>query len=247
MKRYWGMVRVRNEQRWITQCVNSLKPLCQKVFLFDDHSTDRTSAYAHFLECHVFSSPFPKHETDEARDKNWLLGRIWEHVKPQERGPDSQDYIVCIDGDEELEAGGAAIICGSNGPALALRIVYLWDDERHVRVDGIYGRFTRGSVFQMVSPCHQFKRKQTRGPNFHCGSIPEELNNQVQMCRATLWHYGYMQRADRLRKYEFYTRMDPKNRAEDNYRHIVQGDLPEIPPEARLMHAGPLELCARGN
>jgi hypothetical protein len=32
------------------------------------------------------------------------------------------------------------------------------------------------------------------------------------------------------------------NTLEDNYRHTVQGDIPEVPSDATLMHAGPLML-----
>jgi hypothetical protein len=36
--------------------------------------------------------------------------------------------------------------------------------------------------------------------------------------------------------------MDPNNAFEDNYRHCVQGDVPEVPASAVLRHAGPLKL-----
>jgi hypothetical protein len=56
-------------------------------------------------------------------------------------------------------------------------------------------------------------------------------------------HYGYLCKEDRLRKYEMLNRVDPGNEAEDCYRHIVQGDVPEVPASAVLRHAGPLQLA----
>jgi hypothetical protein len=56
------------------------------------------------------------------------------------------------------------------------------------------------------------------------------------------WHYGYMDREDRIKKYRYYQSVDPNNELEDGYRHIVQGDIPEVPADAVLKVAGPLKL-----
>lgn len=88
---------------------------------------------------------------------------------------------------------------------------------------------------------------------------------------ARLWHTGYMQRADRVRKLDYYTSIDWNNRAEDSYRHMCQADAVDIselpltqdlmragelthedvrfmldtPPHASLAHAGPIRLEKR--
>jgi hypothetical protein len=59
---------------------------------------------------------------------------------------------------------------------------------------------------------------------------------------APLWHLGYNDLEDRVRKYAWYNQMDPNNQPEDCYRHMVQGDITEIPADAVLRHAGPLRL-----
>jgi glycosyltransferase involved in cell wall biosynthesis len=248
---FYGCLRIKNEARWIERVIKSIQPLCDRIFVLDDHSTDGTPELCSALGCDVLESPFTG--VDESRDKNYLLQRIWSEVKPKLRGPGSTDWIVCIDGDEELEPRGPQLIrdhAKLNVLALSLKVVYLWDRPDQVRVDGSYAKFTRGSIFRMVSPLHQYR--ETCGPqhrrqgkesvNFHCGNIPKELMSQTQACPARLLHYGYMDRADRLRKYDWYNQLDPNNRQEDRYRHMVQGDLPEIPATARLMHGGPLCL-----
>jgi len=244
------MLRVKDEARWIERVIRSLQPLCERIFVMDDHSTDNTVALCEALGCEVYPSPFEG--VNESRDKNWLLTKIWSAARIEIRGPESHHFIVAVDGDEELEVGGCAKIraaCKPTVHALALPIVYLWDRPDQIRCDGIYGKFTRGSVFRMISPFHAFgnPRFRTReSSNFHCGSIPFDLMRQVAKCDARLLHYGYMEKSDRLRKYDWYRALDGNNRIEDGYRHMVQGDVPEVPAEWRqgieLMHAGPLEL-----
>jgi len=247
---FTGFLRVRNEARWIERVILALRPLCDRIFVFDDKSDDNTAAICQGMGCRLFHSPYDG--VNETRDKNFLLERIWEEVNPQPRGPESTNWIVAVDGDEELEPRGPELIrqaVSTGAHAFTLKIVYLWDRPDQVRVDGIYGTFHRGSVFRMVSPLHAFGTPRKRGrdmANFHCGSVPHELMSQAHVCDAKLLHYGYMHREDRLRKYDFYNRLDPNNAQEDCYRHMVQGDVPEIPVTFRkgqeLLHAGPLEL-----
>lgn len=248
-----GMLRVKNEARWIERVVHSLEPLCERIFVFDDHSTDGTPELCEALGCTVYRSEFDS--LNEIRDKNALYQKVWAAVMPN-AGPESQTWAIAIDGDEELEPDGPRKIraaCQRPGVhALALPIVYLWNSPEQIRTDGVYGKFARigrGSVFRMISPFYAFGRKVHRGreqANFHCGSIPWDLMGQVQSCNARLLHYGYMEKADRLRKFDWYRQNDPENKAEDNYRHMVQGDIPEVPARFRqgieLMHAGPLQL-----
>jgi len=59
---------------------------------------------------------------------------------------------------------------------------------------------------------------------------------------ARLLHYGYIDRDMRLAKWDFYNTVDPDNVLEDRYRHIVAGDIPEVPAWVRTKWAGPLTL-----
>lgn len=225
-----GMMRVRNEARWIERCVRSLLSVCETVHVMDDRSDDGTLEILRGIEnVTVHSSPFGG--LDETRDKNWLLGRIGEH---------QPDWIVHIDGDEELAANDAATLrhaleCG-HSPAFALHVLYLWDSPDLVRVDGVYRNMRRPSVWR---PCGvEFRSQFAHG--FHCGNVPRGIPSTDLPVR--LLHWGYMDRADRLRKFEWYNEQDPHDLREDEYRHIVQGDLETVPADARLKHAGPLEL-----
>lgn len=227
-----AMLRVKNEARWIAEVLKSLKPCCQRVFLMDDHSTDKTASIASRRGARVFHSPFDC--LDEARDKDWLLAKVAAECEPG-------TWVVCIDGDEILANPQVIneLIATGTGKAYTFRVIYLWNDRKHERVDGVYGRFYRPSMFQL-RPGLAFRRTSAGG-NFHCCNVP------VQCCYSqasdvVLLHLGYMHREDRLRKWNWYKAKDPGNRLEDGYRHMVQGDVPEVPATAKLLHAGPLEI-----
>lgn len=232
------MMRVKNEARWIREVVKAAKQACSRVFVFDDHSTDDTFDLAADAGAEVTRSQFEG--LDEARDKNFLLAWVKAMCKP--------DWVLSIDGDELLTLLGSSVI----GPvtqnaegvaALSLRVRYLWNDMHHVRVDGVYGTFWRPSLFRLSGqPIEINFRPTSAGGNFHCGNVPHGLVGHFHKLDADLLHLGYMHREDRIRKYEWYNAMDPHNELEDRYRHIVQGDIPEVPSDARLKHAGPLRL-----
>lgn len=230
----YGMSRVKNESRWIHAVLTSMLPICEKIFVFDDHSDDATPAICKNLDkVDWIKSPFTG--LNETLDKNYLLDRIGEVAQPG-------DMIIHIDGDEELAPGSCAQICAiANHPgdadAWKFQVLYLWDSQNQVRVDGCYANFRRPSLFRF-RPGARFVSHQAGG--FHCGNVPEP--RLIASSGVQLWHYGYLHREDRLRKFSWYRSNDPGNASEDEYRHVVQGDIPEVPAHARLMHAGPLRL-----
>lgn len=229
-----GLMRVKNEARWIDRAIRSLLTICDSVYVLDDHSTDGTAEIAAgFRHAVVWRSPFQG--LDESRDKTWLYAQMWQAEAP--------DWVVMIDGDEELiDPDEVAGLCERRGaPSYAPRVLYLWDTDHQVRVDGVYGRFRRPSVFRSSSPALSFKATGANG-HFHCSNVPQQLLAACRPTEARILHYGYRDREDRLRKFAWYRSIDGANRAEDGYRHMVLGDLPEYPADLRLTHGGPLTL-----
>lgn len=259
-----GLTRIKNESKWIARVIEAQLPLVEKLIVLDDHSTDNTREICRsYDKVELYESPFQG--LNESRDKGWLLGKAFESV-PEEYAlgcPWSPYWAVCFDGDEVLMPEDIPLIWEAVARpgvhAVSLKILYLWDRQDQWRVDGVYRDFRRPSIFRLMNKDFRYLNtpfgKPVRGddgfdvyPNFHCSSIPQELlDNALQpgaKCEARLLHLGYMEREDRLRKYEFYNRIDPDNAGEDCYRHCIQGDVPEIPADARLRHAGPLQLAA---
>ena len=229
-----GLLRVKNEARWIERAVRSIQPVCGRILIFDDHSTDGTPEVCESMGCVVFRSTFDG--IHEARDKDYLLGKAWES------GAQIGDHCLMIDGDEALHpddipallnAVTSGAVCGS------MHIVYLWDREDQVRVDRWYKEFRRPSLFRLTSRDLTFRRTD-HGGNFHCSSAPAQLLSQITPIPVRLLHYGYLDRETRVRKFHFYNAVDPNNALEDEYRHMVIGDL--FPADAAFRWAGPLDL-----
>jgi len=248
-----AILRVKNEAKWIDEVLRSIYPVCHRIFVLDDHSTDETATICwQFPNVTVFDSPFDT--LDESRDKEWLYRRVLDAYGSGPHGVHWPEWILAIDGDEVLDRRDISRLVSlmtdyPDAVAWKLRIIYLWNDRRHKRVDGVYGQFARPSLWKVVNPAFGFlstpwgRDPQTGEPvNFHCSSIPQELLASAEWSEVRLNHLGYMDVNDRLRKYRWYNEIDAGNPAEDGYRHVVQGDVEEVPAGAKLMHAGPLCL-----
>jgi len=258
------MLRVKNEARWIERSVCSILPICDRVLVLDDHSTDETVAVCAAIPgVEVFASPFTG--LDETRDKNWLLDKA-RHA----------DWIVMIDGDEMFMPGTLGKLfeaMHTDAPSISMRVLYLWDRQDLVRMDGVYGEYRRHSAFRPRN--HVFSSSTENG--FHCGNVPYRAMLQAVTIDAPLLHFGYLDAVERERKYCWYNAQNPANHVEDRYRHVAAGlETPhaeliekqkqmraeagkrdlfehELIPRAplateRTMHAGPLRLevlCSR--
>lgn len=226
-----GALRIKNEARWIDRVIGSIMPYCDRVVVLDDHSTDDTAQICRGLGCQVVLNPFEG--LNETRDKNYLIGQCG-----------NPDWILMIDGDEVIAGSDGAKLrklCEQDMLAWTFQILYLWDHEDQIRVDGVYRQFRRTSLFKFW-PGQSF-RVTGNGGGFHCGSMPEQIQrSSCSDAEVRLIHYGYLDRADRLRKYEWYNRQTPVPEGEDGYRHMVIGDIPELPANSRTRFAGPLTL-----
>lgn len=232
-----GMLRVKNESRWIERCVKSLV-FCDAVVLFDDHSTDDTARIAQCARPDIIVVPSPFHGLAEARDKNYLL----DHARDL-----SPDWIVHLDGDEALTPGVARFL-HDHEPDVDLvecRFSYLWDSEDQVRTDGVYGKFFATRLFRYRPNCCFTSINRSE---FHCGSYPSKGYGCARRmrCEEPILHYGYFDAQLRAHKFAFYNEHDPGNASEDYYRHVTQGDPGGVPADWRqgieLRHAGPLRL-----
>ncbi len=258
-----GMLRVRNEGRWIAEVLESIRPLCDRVFVMDDHSTDNTVEICKRFAPQVIVTPSPFDGLNESRDKNWLYDQIMQFCEPQ--------WILCIDGDEVLEKNGPDIIREACHPvdiierrtkptsadSFRLKIAFMWNGRDQVRVDRIYDDFWRPSLFRPFIPdpdkpddlkvVEEFRFKSTPfgrhingdQPNLHCSTVPQRRIHGAKIIPVRLKHYGYMWREDRVRKLDYMNAIDWKNHSEDGYRHMCQGDTPLIAelPRIRALQA----------
>jgi glycosyltransferase involved in cell wall biosynthesis len=217
--RFLCAMRIKNEASHIREVLTQALRLCQRAFVFDDHSSDDTVSICRSFGESVTVFPSPFEGLDEARDKNFLLERITQ---------ENPEWVLWIDGDEVLESTGpaqiqAAVAQSATAAAWYMRIAYLWDDPSQVRVDGLFGGFRRLSLFRMRDqPLSRLTFRSTgHGGNFHCGNVPHGLVGEHRDLPVRLKHYGYLTKQQRMNKYAFYTSADPGNQLEDNYRHVL--------------------------
>ena len=246
---FFGLMRIKNESRWIARVIEAQLPLVDRLLILDDHSTDNTVEICErYDNVWVFRSPFEG--LNESRDKSWLLQRAYECIPMNDQhytlgNAESPYWCLALDGDEELLPTAPDLLraAAQSGAAdsYSVRILYAWDRPDQVRVDGVYADFKRPSLFRLMNKAFTYKTTPWGG-NLHCSSIPQEMIGGSRACEAAVLHYGYLDAELRRRKYEWYSRVDGENPAEDFYRHLTQGDPGGWPASARLKHAGPLRL-----
>lgn len=190
-------------------------------------------------QLHYLSSPFrpavrEKEAVSEIRDKNFL----WSYAKARA----NFTHVLCLDGDEMLSKEAIRqwprieeVLENGTADVLTIPFIYLWDSESQRRVDGLYGddgrdglprlRFPRIFTIRRVSEEKlfdmRFSWQGTKG-GFHCGSIPQEgFGFSGGVVAAPVVHFGYIDEALRQRKFVFYNTIDPHNKFEGEYRHII--------------------------
>jgi glycosyltransferase involved in cell wall biosynthesis len=210
-----GMMRVKNEERWIKESLQSLLRCCSYVFVLDDHSEDDTRAICEsFPDVTVYPNPWTGF--NEVRDKNFLLSATLRA---------SPKWIICIDGDEVLEPNASQKISqiineSGNRPwcdAYSFRILYLWDRVDTVRVDGLYGRCFRASMFRARQDLYFVAPYGELG--LHCGNVPAVRH--MRRRDVKIYHYGYLLSKDRERKFDWYESMDKRDNVGDEHSSIL--------------------------
>lgn len=88
-----------NEEKHIARCINSLKDVCEEIFVIDSFSKDRTVEIAKELGVKVYQHPFE----NQARQFNWAINNC----------PISSDWIWRVDADEYVEPSLAKKVAAS--------------------------------------------------------------------------------------------------------------------------------------
>lgn len=237
-----GLMRVKNEARWLKGALDSITPVCERVYLLDDHSTDDTAKIAIAEpKCSARLSYFDG--VDEARDRTWLLGTACSGYFGMNAdaiaGPQSPWWFLSIDGDEELVEADREKLThpqAAHAVSYVARIYYLWDAPDQVRMDGHYATVFRPSFFRYIKPGMVYKNMSGK---LHTTGVPGDIGYGKTMHPEgafRLLHYGYMRKEDRERKFEFYMRMDPVQG--EFYRRECLGEGVITKPLKWLLPAG---------
>lgn len=218
--RILGVMRIKNESEWIRASIDSQLPICQKVLVLDDHSTDNTRDIVRSFGDRTVLIESPFEGVNEGRDKRFLL----EHALAI-----NPEWVLWIDGDEVLERNAAQFLAPEfmeySVASYYMRVLYFWDSLTKIRVDGVYSKFHRASAFRVRGQepgALHFPTSGGEADLHNGGNCPAGLRGQGLVSGAQIKHYGYLYKEQRQRKFEWYNRIDPNNEAEDCYRHIIE-------------------------
>ncbi len=215
-----AMMRIKNEGRWIKEVLDSIATVAGGIVILDDGSTDCTpeicKAHRAVIDYHFQQEG----SIDEVRDKNKLLKMVLAH---------NPEWVLAMDGDEVFEDSARERIyeaiakCPDDVSTMDFEFLYMWNDLRHYRIDGIYNRIYHHRLFKLKG---QNSEKLTftptsHGSNFHCESVPRNLTGKSIEVDVKIKHLGYMYRQDRINKYRWYTKNDPAHAANGYYEHLL--------------------------
>src|SRR5271166_1595620 len=173
-----GLMRVRNEARWLESCLRA-QWFCDHIVILDDNSTDETAAI-----CDEFKNSVTRVQKiadcgyDEGPDREYLA------ILAQSYNP---EWICSMDGDEVLlEDTWDRIKDAIHNPEVRVIEVlnlHLWDNPHTVRVDGAWKDQYRQRFWR-------FKPGPLTYGKDHC-SLPNEITERpFTRLGVKMLHYG---------------------------------------------------------
>ncbi|MBI5058202.1 methyltransferase domain-containing protein [candidate division KSB1 bacterium] len=214
------IMRIRNEERWIKDVLDSAARVADDIVIVDDGSTDNTPSICKY---HPAVSAYywqNEAETDQRRDKQRCLEMALE-LNP--------DWIMGLDADEPLERSAAHRIfeairnCPADVATLKLESLFMWNDMNHFRSDGIYRRICQERLFRVAGQPRDrlIYQPTTFKGNGHCTRLPGGIVGKELEIDAKILHMGYMYPDVRARRYEYYRQRDPREFANGDYEHLL--------------------------
>lgn len=202
-RRLLALVKFRNEENYLPDLLANLRGQVEGIVALDDGSTDRS------LEIMVTDPlvlevlpPEPWSGFHDGRLHRRLTRAAWEHAP---------DWLLGIDADERVEAEfrvrAESVLdwAETHGHrALALAIREVWDDPRLVRVDGLFGRKQRVSLFRARRD-HVFDDRPLHG---HWGPV-DDAGRGFPRVDLILYHLRMLRDVDRRARRLKYERIDP--------------------------------------
>ena len=216
-----GMYRIKNEERWIKQSIESIYDFCDEIVILDDNSTDNTKKICTQFDKVVDLHTKDESPLDESHERNFLLGMALKR-KP--------DVLLSIDGDEIfLPHSGEIIreeldILHPDAQVFKFQLLTLWDKQNQVRFDGAFSSFWQKRMFRLKDQPSDLRINETSYyGNLHCGSIPTNTagSENPVLSSAKIFHCASLEESMRVKKHGWYVSNDPDNTLTDNYQHML--------------------------
>jgi glycosyltransferase involved in cell wall biosynthesis len=215
-----GLIRARNEARWLEQCLASMY-FCEKIIFLDDNSTDETREICQSFDNVEYHLKSYDAGYEEGPDREWLAEQARKY---------NPDWICSLDGDEVLLPDTWEKIHGylsdPETPVIEVLSLHLWGDVQTIRVDGHFAQGYRQRFWRFKN-CHLSYAFD------HC-SLPNEITERpFARVGVKMLHYGNLTVADRLRRYKTYG---------SQYPVMIQGD-PGGPDVSEVLSGEPFRLA----
>ena len=184
---------VKNAEKDLPYCLNSVKPVVDEIVVVDTGSTDRTKEVAAQFGARVYSIPWEDHF---ARARNAAIDRM------------TADWVLVLDPDEELSAEAAAglrslLDCGEEVAGyLFLQRNYMKSEGKWMSCQTVH-RFAggveraRGARMYIDNPSIRLFRRHPR--IFYSRRIHEMVDHQilalggrVKASNLAIHHFGYL-------------------------------------------------------
>jgi len=212
--------RVKNVERWFDRVLTKMEEVADEIVVFDDNSTDKTVEIAQKHKKVVEIHRQTETTFNEARDRE-ILYQLCKSRNP--------DWVIINDGDEELEEKFTREVAEKlmnpirpDTHAYIFRYITHWDSEDMQRTDGIFGNMANVRMVRNM-PNQHIVSNHPQG--FHCNSVPWVPIENVVITPYRIRHYGYVDRDDRVRKYNWYQDMDTDKRTRmigaSDYSHLI--------------------------
>ncbi len=222
------VMQLRNEAFQLKGCLSHLREYVDGVVALDDASEDNTVDILGRESMVVDCIKKPKQQThvwNELENKQLLLRRA------RELG---FDWVLCCDADERYETAflkrlphiASAFPIDELG-CISVALREIWGTPTQYRVDGIWGTKARARFFSLPASI-DFDLEQ----DLHGQWYPDHIRRYARMLNAdhNLYHLKSMRREDRLKRRDFYKRLDPDNKFQAmGYDYLAQeGDALQI-------------------
>lgn len=203
-----GVVGKGEADKYLKKVLDHNLPLVDKMVIWGDAPDDKTDRLVLSYGSKVEYRRYPE---SLWATKQWLIKEaLFKYViahKP--------DWVLAFDADEifddRLDRKKLEELASGKATSYDFNFIQLWDDEKHMRVDGGWGDFWNCRFYKyQPQQSQEWLRKA-----LHCGLWPIYARQQAIMIPYIVKHYGYMKPEHRVKKVERYDTYDPQRVYQD--------------------------------